>query len=117
MIPFPEDRSNCIISVRKEDYRQFVEDFFSSPETNDYFILPSCDTPGKTLSCRNSCEEEIFRTKDATNFYFSKTGWRWSKWLVIIHSSELIGLDIYGDPIPYNPRPVFSDDILFGGDG
>lgn len=59
MIRFPEDRTDCIITVRKEDYGQFVEDFLSSPETANCFIYPSCYTAEKTLTGR-SREEQLF---------------------------------------------------------
>lgn len=116
MIRFPEDRTGCIFTVRKEDYGQFVEDFFSSPETADYFIYPSCDTAEKTLTGRIR-EEQLFGSSETMNFLFGKMNEISARWFVLSWMETVSEYSYYGDPILYDPKPVFSDDFLFGGDG
>lgn len=82
MIPFPEDRAGCIITVRKEDYGQFIEDFLDSPETADYFIYPSCNTAKKTLTGRIR-EKQLFGSNETMNFLCGKMSEISAKWFVL----------------------------------
>lgn len=117
MIPIPEHRQRCIISVRREDYRQFVEDCLCDPRTEDYFVIQTYDTPEKVLKPNAPCcEDRVFRNSDTAYFYFDDME-QVMKWTPMMWASEVRLRICYGDPIPYNPKPLFLDNDLFGGDG
>lgn len=49
MIPFPEDQYSFSLAVSKDDFPDFVRDFFKSRNTVGYFIIPDLSTPESVL--------------------------------------------------------------------